>query len=84
MPLLETEHLFIHKHHVLAGSEKMFERLLESSMWEQIPAVQTDNMKLIENWFVMSWTPIGRQAIMDRVMELCANQEEQQKRLNMA
>ncbi|MGO4184299.1 helix-turn-helix domain-containing protein [Paenibacillus sp. TAF43_2] len=84
MPLLETEHLFIHKHHVLAGSGKMFQRMLETNVLDQIPAVKTGNTRLIQNWFVMSWTPIGRHSIMDMLMELCANQDGQQKRLDMA
>ncbi|OBZ12304.1 helix-turn-helix domain-containing protein [Bacillus sp. FJAT-26390] len=84
MPILETEHLFIHKHHVLAGSERMYQRMIQTSTWNRIPAVPNDNAKLIQNWFVMSWTPIGRQTIMDELMELCIDQDSRQKRLNMA
>lgn len=70
LPLLETEYLFIHKHHVLAGSESMFQRLVQTNRWIQIPAVQNNNVKLIQNWFAMSWTPLGRQMIMDELLEI--------------
>lgn len=65
MPVLETEHLFIQKHHVLAGSEKMFDGLTRTKAWSEIPAVRKGNVNLIPNWFVMSWTPKGRLVIID-------------------
>ncbi|GKU76209.1 helix-turn-helix domain-containing protein [Paenibacillus sp. L3-i20] len=70
LPLLETEYLFIHKHHVLAGSDSMFQRLVQTDMWSSIPAVQQDHVRIIHNWFAMSWTPLGRQVIMDELMKL--------------
>jgi len=69
LPLLDTEYLFIHKHHVLAGSEGMYQRLEQSEHWPQIPAVQRGEVRLIPNWFAMSWTPIGREAIMEHFMQ---------------
>jgi len=70
LPILETEHLFIHKHHVLAGSENMFEWLIRTEAWNEIPAVHNGNVRLIPNWFVMSWTPKGRMAIMDMLVDM--------------
>jgi len=69
LPLLDTEYLFIHKHHVLAGSEGMYQRLKQSKSWPQIQAVQSGEVQLIPNWFAMSWTPIGREAIMEYFMQ---------------
>ncbi|WP_188889430.1 helix-turn-helix domain-containing protein [Paenibacillus radicis (ex Gao et al. 2016)] len=69
LPMLETEHLFIHKHHVLAGSELMYQRLIHNDVWHRIPAVKKDKVTLIDNWFAMSWTPIGRRSIMDHLLK---------------
>ncbi|GAB6989784.1 AraC family transcriptional regulator [Paenibacillus pini] len=69
MPVLETEHLFIHQHHILAGSEQLYEELTRMFVWPMIPAVRDKKLRRIPNWFVMSWTPIGRQQIMKELME---------------
>ncbi|MFK4302867.1 AraC-like DNA-binding protein [Paenibacillus sp. RC254] len=69
MPVLETEHLFIHQHHVLAGSEKLYHELTRTSVWPQIPAVRHEKVQRIPNWFVMSWTPLGRQRIMNELLD---------------
>ncbi|WP_028561817.1 helix-turn-helix domain-containing protein [Paenibacillus pinihumi] len=71
LPVLNTELLFVHKHHLLAGSESMFLRLMQTSAWSGIPAVRDGAVHEVENWFAMSWTPSGRQYIMDRLLELC-------------
>ncbi|MBP1991944.1 helix-turn-helix domain-containing protein [Paenibacillus eucommiae] len=73
LPPLETEHLFIQKHHVLAGSEFIFKRLIETSVWNEIHAVRHDHVQMIPNWFVMSWTPRGREQIMNTLMDRFAN-----------
>ncbi|WP_159884204.1 AraC family transcriptional regulator [Paenibacillus puerhi] len=65
LPVLETEHLFIQKHHIRAGSEEVFERMRRTAAWNAIPAVSRNQVRLIPNWFVMSWTPRGRNQIMD-------------------
>ncbi|MBJ6362972.1 AraC family transcriptional regulator [Paenibacillus sp. GCM10012307] len=71
MPELDTELLLIHKHHVLAGSETIYKRLLQSVAWAGIPAVRDGAVYQVENWFAMSWTPSGRHYIMDKLLELC-------------
>ncbi|MBP1999972.1 AraC-like DNA-binding protein [Paenibacillus shirakamiensis] len=68
MPILETEHLFIHHHHKLAGSEQMYTKLTQIAAWPMIPAVQQDKVQHISNWFLMSWTPEGRQQIMKELL----------------
>lgn len=72
LPVLETEHLFIQEHHVLAGSKNMYERMIQTSAWNEIHAVRNGNVRLIPNWFVMSWTPLGRQHIMNAIMDILA------------
>lgn len=69
MPVLETEHLFIHQHHVLAGSERLYNEWTKTSVWPQIPAVRDGKVQHIPNWFVMSWTPLGRQRIMNELLD---------------
>ncbi|MCR8656864.1 helix-turn-helix domain-containing protein [Paenibacillus endoradicis] len=68
IPVLETEHLLIHHHHALAGSEQVYERLVKTNAWPQIKAVRDGNVMRIPNWFVMSWTPLGRQRIIEELL----------------
>lgn len=70
MPVLETEHLFIHQHHVLAGSGERYEEMMSTPAWARIEAVQRGNIYTIQNWFAMSWTPLGRQRIMNELLSL--------------
>jgi AraC-like DNA-binding protein len=73
LPRLETDYLFIQKNHLRAGSETIYEQMRGTYAWSSIKAVQTDQVKLIPNWFSMSWTPAGRKAIMDQLLELTSN-----------
>ncbi|RAJ00792.1 AraC-like protein [Paenibacillus pabuli] len=75
MPILETEHLLIHHHHILAGSDKMYDELTKTAAWPQIAAVKDGKVKRIPNWFVMSWTPLGRQRIMNELMAAVAEHQ---------
>lgn len=68
MPVLETEHLFIHQHHVLAGSGERYEEMTSTPAWARIEAVLRGNVYTIPNWFAMSWTPLGRQRIMNGLL----------------
>jgi len=70
IPVLETEHLFIHHHHVLAGSGRMYERLTQTEAWLHIPAVRDGRVQAIPNWFVMSWTPLGRLRIVNELLAI--------------
>lgn len=65
LPHLDTEHLFIHKHHLQAGSERLFRRIEGSQVWQNNEAVLNNNVNFIPNWFLWSWTPVGRLRIMD-------------------
>ncbi|OPH54837.1 hypothetical protein BC351_30835 [Paenibacillus ferrarius] len=68
LPVLETEHLFIHQHHIQAGSEQLYREMTSQSVWRQIPAVRDGRNRFINNWFVMSWTPLGRLLIMNELL----------------
>lgn len=68
LPVLETEHLFVHQHHVRAGSKRMYEQLSQKQAWGQIPAVQAGRVHAIPNWFAMSWTPLGRLQIVNELL----------------
>jgi AraC-like DNA-binding protein/ABC-type enterochelin transport system substrate-binding protein len=70
LPHLETEHLFVQKHHLLAGSEKVFDRMTNTPSWNDIPAVKNNRVHLIPNWFLMSWTPQGRNQIVDALLSM--------------
>lgn len=67
LPVLEAEHLFIHQHHVLAGSADRYRELTGTSAWSAAEAVKQGNVYDIPNWFAMSWTPLGRQRIMNEL-----------------
>ncbi|MEC0226199.1 AraC family transcriptional regulator [Paenibacillus alba] len=68
LPVLETEHLFIHQHHIQAGSEQLYREMTSQAVWRQIPAVRDGRHRFINNWFVMSWTPLGRLLIMNELL----------------
>ncbi|SDC17022.1 AraC-type DNA-binding protein [Paenibacillus sp. UNCCL117] len=68
LPVLETEHLFIHQHHIQAGSERLYREMTTQSVWRQIPAVRDGRYRLINNWCAMSWTPLGRLLIMNELL----------------
>ncbi|MEK8130122.1 AraC family transcriptional regulator [Paenibacillus filicis] len=70
LPTLDTEHVFLQQHHVRAGSGALFERMTRTTAWADTPAVAMNQVKLIPNWFVMSWTPGGRHRIMDFLLSL--------------
>ncbi|WP_341278625.1 helix-turn-helix domain-containing protein [Paenibacillus sp. FSL H8-0537] len=72
LPVLETEHLFIQKHHVLAGSEEIFNLMTQTAAWQETVAIHEGNVHAIPNWFVMSWTPLGRQQIIKTLIDLLA------------
>lgn len=70
LPCLETDYLFIHMHHLRAGSEAVFNRMLQTASWSEMSAVREHKVLMIPNWFVMSWTPIGRNQIIDLLLTL--------------
>ncbi|GAA3406365.1 helix-turn-helix domain-containing protein [Paenibacillus hodogayensis] len=65
LPHFETDHIFIQKHHLLAGSERIADRLQKTVSWNTNDAVRNNKVRWIPNWFVMSWTPNGRNQIID-------------------
>ncbi|RXZ80667.1 AraC family transcriptional regulator [Paenibacillaceae bacterium] len=43
--------------------------MLSTETWGAIKAVRNNKVRLIPNWFVMSWTPNGQHQIMDALLE---------------
>ncbi|MGG4496118.1 hypothetical protein [Brevibacillus reuszeri] len=70
MPCLETDRLFIQQHNLRAGSDKIFTRLQETPSWKAMDVVKNNRAQLIPNWFLMSWTPAGRDHILDSLLSL--------------
>ncbi|CAH1197631.1 HTH-type transcriptional activator RhaS [Paenibacillus plantiphilus] len=68
VPSLETDHLLLQKHHLQAGSEKVFSQLQRAKHWDGMPAIQKDNILLISNWFLMSYSPAGRKRIIENLL----------------
>ncbi|WP_139990510.1 helix-turn-helix domain-containing protein [Paenibacillus paridis] len=69
LPSIETNRIFVHKHHLRAGSECVYARMVTSASWNDIAAVKNKAVFTIPNWFLMSWTPLGRHAILDALLE---------------
>lgn len=68
LPQLETEYLFIQQHHIRAGCAKTVRTMQEVPYWNGIDAVRRGRVIWIPNWFVMSWSPIGRTRIIDELL----------------
>lgn len=68
--VLEAEHVFIHQHHVLAGSSERYQQLIRTPAWSGMEAVRRGCVHEIPNWFAMSWTPLGRQRIMMELLDM--------------
>ncbi len=77
LPNLETNRIFVHKHHLRAGSERVYSRMIASTSWNDIAAVKNNAVFTIPNWFLMSWTPLGRHAILDALLENSQSQRPQ-------
>ncbi|MFC4304944.1 helix-turn-helix domain-containing protein [Cohnella boryungensis] len=69
LPDLQTHHLFIQKHHLRAGSESVFRRMTGTSSWRKMDLAKSNRCRLISNWFLDSWTPVGRHLILKRLLE---------------
>lgn len=70
IPLLDTDHLFIHRLSMHPASEKLLRRLKQTSSWNRSPAVLGGNVHDISSWLMMSWTPSGRHEIMDELIHI--------------
>ncbi|WP_337098078.1 helix-turn-helix domain-containing protein [Paenibacillus sp. YIM B09110] len=68
LPILDSDHLFIHKHKTLPEEEEKFGRLQRTSVWNAIQAVQKKQARLVPNWIGMSWSPVGREKIIDEML----------------
>nr|WP_281423095.1 AraC family transcriptional regulator [Paenibacillus oenotherae] len=70
LPPLEADYLFILQKHERAGSDHIYERLCGVPAWKSIHAVKNGNVKAVPHWLRMSWTPSGRSAIINELLEL--------------
>lgn len=70
LPALEADRLLIHRNHIRAGCDRILRIMQSTDSWRAIKAVQDDNIRFIPNWFRMSWTPPGRQRIIDELLAL--------------
>ncbi|MDQ0115349.1 hypothetical protein [Paenibacillus harenae] len=68
LPVLDSDHLFIHNHITLPEEEEKFLHMQKSSAWNAIQAVQKRQARLVPNWIGMSWSPAGRERIMDEML----------------
>lgn len=70
LPQLEADRLLIHMNHLRAGSEQIYARMKNTHVWQTIRAVQHKQVHFIPNWFRMSWSPSGREAVLEELLEL--------------
>lgn len=70
LPQLEADRLLIHMNHLRAGSEQVYARMENTHAWRTIRAVRRNQVHFIPNWFRMSWSPSGREAVLEELLEL--------------
>jgi ABC-type Fe3+-hydroxamate transport system substrate-binding protein len=70
IPMLDTDHLFIHRVSNSPVSEKLLRRMKQTTAWNRSPAVLRGSVHDISDWTARSWTPIGRHQIMDDVEQI--------------
>lgn len=70
LPVLESDYLFIYKHKVMVEEDRVFDRVMESSAWKNSRAVRNNRTRVIPNWIGMSWSPVGREEIIDHLLEM--------------
>jgi ABC-type Fe3+-hydroxamate transport system substrate-binding protein len=70
LPPLESDYVFVLKKYDHSGIEAIYERMRKTDAWNSIRAVQNNQVKLIPEWIRMSWTPVGRTAIINDILHL--------------
>ncbi|WP_167859609.1 helix-turn-helix domain-containing protein [Paenibacillus cymbidii] len=76
LPSLQADRLFVHRNHLPAGSETVYERMRATSAWNAIKAVRYGQVRHIPNWFRMSWNPPGRSRIIDELLLSVSEQRQ--------
>jgi AraC-like DNA-binding protein/ABC-type Fe3+-citrate transport system substrate-binding protein len=79
LPPLEADYLFILKKHARTGSEYVYERLCGTYEWNSIHAVKTNKVNFVPQWLRMSWTPFGRNTIIDELLKMTGTLTEERE-----
>ncbi|WP_168120189.1 AraC family transcriptional regulator [Paenibacillus sp. HB172176] len=67
---LHTDYLFVQRLHRHPESQRILQQLQSSPFWQNHKAVQGRCARFIPNWYAMSWTPGGRDTIIDSLLHL--------------
>ncbi|MEC0128557.1 helix-turn-helix domain-containing protein [Paenibacillus pabuli] len=70
IPLLDTDHLFIHRISNQPASEKLLRRMKQTAAWNRSAAVLKGNVHDISDWPLMCWNPFGRYQIIDELEQI--------------
>ncbi|WP_440117327.1 helix-turn-helix domain-containing protein [Paenibacillus sp. QZ-Y1] len=70
IPVLDTDHLFIHRATLQPASEKVFRRMKQTASWNRSPAVLHGTIHDICNWHQLCWTPAGRLQIVNELEQI--------------
>jgi AraC-like DNA-binding protein len=70
LPLPESDHLFVIKHSSHPEVEQLLNQLQHSPSWDSIHAVVHKQLHFAQNWLVLSWTPQGRNRIIDEILDV--------------
>lgn len=70
IPVLDTDHLFIHRATLQPASEKVFRRMKQTASWNRSPAVLHGTIHDISNWHQLCWTPAGRLQIVNELEQI--------------
>ncbi|MDF2668866.1 MAG: transcriptional regulator [Paenibacillus sp.] len=68
-PYLDCDHLFILKF-FYPGDELLFKSIQLTPEWRSIKAVKSNRTRLVPNWVGMSWSPYGREQIIEELLGL--------------
>lgn len=62
---MQSDFLFIQNRFFGANGADIMTRVHSSPFWMQHEAVRHNRIRFIPNWYAMSWTPLGRQQIIE-------------------
>ncbi|MCU6793546.1 helix-turn-helix domain-containing protein [Paenibacillus sp. WQ 127069] len=70
LPAPQTDHLFIIKQNHHLQVEELWDQLQQAHYWGSIRAVIHQQVHFVQNWLLMSWTPQGRNRILDDIIRI--------------
>jgi ABC-type Fe3+-hydroxamate transport system substrate-binding protein len=67
IPELQADHLWIRKYNEHRDVQRVYGNLQARGFWPAMPALLHNQIRHVSNWLLLSWTPQGRQEIMNEI-----------------